>query len=341
MAFRFGRRRVSRARRAATCLLLILVAVGVEWRVQAADPLLQAAWVPAAALDAPDGVRRAVAAAIAAGMNTIVASAPMYGDSIPDRFRELLQLAHERQLQVYASVDLDRAALADEVPASRTHVVYEHPEWLMVPRAIAPELLAVDVRSPEYIGRLTRWSRANNVDGVYLSPLADEAAAYVAAATAKVLRRYPVDGVQLDAARYPDRDFDYGRRSIDVFRQDIRPSLMPAERARVDEDEAVDPFAYPNAFPDAWRRFRQSRLTRLVAQVRMAIGGAVPGIPVTAVVSGPAESDLENHFQDWRNWLEQRLVDAVSLRSGTTTTIVSDVSTLLRVANAVPVSGSR
>jgi len=341
MDCRSGRRRVSRARRAATSLLLILAAVGVEWRVQAADPSFQAAWVPAAALDAPDGVRRAVAAAIAAGMNTIVASAPLYGDSIPDRFMELLQLAHERQLQVYASVDLDRAALADEVPAARSHVMYEHPEWLMVPRAIAPELLVVDVRSPEYIGRLARWSRANNVDGVYLSPLADGAAAYVAAATAKVLRRYPVDGVQLDAARYPDRDFDYGRRSIDAFRQDIRPSLMPAERTRVDEDEAIDPFAYPNAFPDAWRRFRQTRLTRLVAQVRTAIAGAVPGIPVTAVVSGPAESDLENHFQDWRNWLEQRLVDAVSVRSGTTTTIVSDVSTLLRVANAGPVSGSR
>ena len=341
MIFGSTSRRASRARRAATCLLVILVAVGIEWRLEAADPSVQAAWVPAAALDAPDGVRRAIAAAVAAGMNTIVAPAPLYSDSVPDRFMELLRLAHERQLQVYASFDIDRAALADEIPSARGHVMYQHPEWLMVPRAIAPELLAVDVRSPEYVGRLARWSRANNVDGVYLSPLPDEAAAYVAAAAARLVRRYPVDGVQLDAARYPDSDFDYGPRSLDAFRQDIRPSLVAAERARVDSDETIDPFAYPNAFPDAWRQFRQSRLTRLVSQVRAAIAAALPGIPVTAVVSGAAETDLETHLQDWRSWLQQRLVDAVSVRSGSTTTIVSDVNALLRIANAAPTSGSR
>jgi len=146
--------------------------------------------------------------------------------------------------------------------------------------------------------------------------------------------------VQLDAARYPGRDFDYGSRSIEAFRDDIRPSLVPADRLRVDSDEAIDPFAYPNAFPDAWRQFRQVRLTRLVAQVRAAIAAALPGIPVTAVVSGTAESDLEDHLQDWRSWIESRLVDAVSVRSGATTTIVSDVNALLRIVSTAQASGS-
>jgi uncharacterized lipoprotein YddW (UPF0748 family) len=163
----------------------------------------------------------------------------------------------------------------------------------------------------------------------------------VSAAAARVIHRYPVDGVQLDAARYPARDFDYGRRSLESFRQDVRTSLPVAERTRVDGDEAIDPFAYPNAFPDAWRRFRQAQLTRLVAQVRAAIAAATPGVPVIAVVSGAADSDLEDHFQDWRAWLERRLVDAVSVRSGSITTIVSDVSALLKVAEAAPVPGSR
>jgi len=105
-------------------------------------------------------------------------------------------------------------------------------------------------------------------------------------------------------------------------------------------DETIDPFAYPNAFPDAWRQFRQVRLTRLVAQVRAAIAAALPGIPVTAVVSGTAESDLEDHLQDWRSWIESRLVDAVSVRSGATTTIVSDVNALLRIVSTAQASGS-
>jgi hypothetical protein len=340
--FAFLMNRVQRTARITICLLMLLAAGAVlAQRIVAADLSTQAAWIPAATLQTPDGARRAVAAAVAAGTNTIMAPLPLYADRPVNRFAELLQLAHERQLQVYASVDIDRAILADEIPASRSHVVYEHPEWLMVPRALAPELLKVDVRSPEYLGRLARWSRANGVDGVYLSPLADETAAYVAATAAQVLRLYQVDGVQLDAVRYPDREFDYGQQSIESFREEIRPSLLPAQRAQVDSDEQIDPYAYPNAFPGAWERFRQARLTRLVAAVRQAIASALPGVPVIAEVSGAAESDLENHFQDWRAWIERRLVDAVSVRAGSTTTIVSDVSRLLRVADAVPTSGSR
>jgi uncharacterized lipoprotein YddW (UPF0748 family) len=341
MDLRFRPARAARAVRFVTSLLLVLAMGVFAAHLRAADPSGQASWVAGSTLEGPDGVRRAIAAAVAAGVTTIVAPAPLYADNAPDRLLELLRLAHDRQLQVYASFDLDRVAASDEVPASRNHVVYQHPEWLMVPRALAPELMAIDVRSPEYLGRLARWTRANGVDGVYLSPLADEVGAYVAAAAVRVLRRYPVDGVQLDAARYPGGDFDYGRRSIEAFRQDVRASLDVAERARVDGDELIDPFAYPNAFPDAWRRFRQAQLTRLVAQVRTAIAAAIPGAPVIAVVSGAAESDLENHFQDWRAWLERRLVDAVSVRSGTTTTIVSDVSALLKLADATATSGSR
>ncbi len=334
MDFRLRLERAVQVRAAACLLLLVCVAGWTTSGLQAADPAAQAQWIPASTLDSPDGVRRAIAATVAAGLTTIVAPAPLYGSSGPDRFMELLRLAHDRQLQVYASFDLDRVALSDEVPASREHVLYQHPEWLMVPRAIAPELLAVDLRSPEYVGRLARWTRANGVDGVYLSPLSDEAVIYVATAVAQVLKRYPVDGVQLDTARYPARDFDYGQRSLDSFRQDIRPSLVPLERARVDSDEQIDPFAYPNAFPGAWERFRQTQLTRLVGHVRTAIGAALPGVPVIAVVSGSADGDLENHLQDWRTWIERRFVDAVSVRSGSMTTIVSDVSALLTVADA-------
>jgi uncharacterized lipoprotein YddW (UPF0748 family) len=332
----------TRSARVVICALtLLVVAALVTPGLRAADPAAQATWIPATALDGPDAARRAVAAAVAAGMNTIIAPAPLYADRVPDQFIEVVRLAHERQLQVYASFDLDRVVLADEIPASRNHLLYQHPEWLMVPRALAPELLAVDVRSPEYVGRLARWSRTNGVDGVYLSPLADETVNYVATTAAQILRRYPVDGVQLDAARYPDRDFDYGRRSIELFRQDIRPSLTGADRSQVDSDEQIDPFAYPNAFPEAWRHFRQTRLTELVQQVRAAIAAALPGVPVTAVVSGSADNDLDNHFQDWRGWLDRRLVDAVAVRSGSTTTIVSDLASLVKIAEAAQTAGSR
>jgi uncharacterized lipoprotein YddW (UPF0748 family) len=211
----------------------------------------------------------------------------------------------------------------------------------MVPRSLAPELLALDVRSPEYVGRIARWTRANGIDGVYLSPLPDDAASFVTSMVTGILKRYPVDGVQLEAARYPRDDFDYGRRAIETFRQDVRRTITAVERAQVDSDETIDPFAYPNAFPDAWRRFRQTQLTRLIAQVRTAVTGTQPGLPIVAAVSGAADEDLRSHLQDWAAWMEQRLVDAVSLRSGTITTIVSDAKTVVSIAKAASGAGSR
>jgi len=334
-------RLVARCVRAASpVFLMLLTTAPFITPVVAADPPTRAMWVSAQALESSEGIRRALAATVAAGVPVVVASAPLYPEPGPDRFLELVQQAHEHQLLVFASIDIDRATPAGEVPASRQHVVYQHPEWLMVPRALAAELLPLDTRSPEYVGRLARWSRGHGIDGVYLSPVPNDAPAYVAALVSSALKRYPVDGIQLEAARYPADDFDYGRQSIDAFRQTTRPSLSSAERARVDSDELLDPFAYPNAFPDAWRRFRQTQLTRLVQAVRDATTSATPGIPVVAGVSGSIETDLQNHFQDWRAWIEEHLIDGVSIRAGSTATIVADPADMSR-AEADPISSAR
>jgi uncharacterized lipoprotein YddW (UPF0748 family) len=334
-------RRAPISRAAIQVLLALLAAVHLATPVHAANPPTHATWIAATAFESTDGIRRAIAATVAAGVGAIIAPAPLYHDGGPDRFLALVQQAHEHRLLVIASIDIDRATPVGTVPAARNHVIYQHPEWLMVPRALAAELLAVDARSPEYFGRLSRWTRTNGVDGVYLSPLANEAPAFVASLVASVLKRYPVDGVQLEAARYPADDFDYGRHALEAFRQTIRPSLSSIERVRVDTDETIDPFAYPNNFPAAWQRFRQTHLTRLVRVVRATIATAAPGIPVIAAVSGVMDTDLRDHFQDWGAWVEARLIDAVSIRSGSTLTIVADPTTLVTIAEAGATSGGR
>ena len=49
--------------------------------------------------------------------------------------------AHEVGLQVHAWVNVNLIASVNLPPADRGHVMHRHPEWLMVPRALAPELL--------------------------------------------------------------------------------------------------------------------------------------------------------------------------------------------------------
>ena len=108
-----------------------------------------------------------------------------------DPIGETLTQAHAAGLRVHAWIDVTFATPPDEFPSARDHVIYQHPEWLMVPRAIAAELLAVDNHGPDYIGRLARWTRLNTsrVDGLYISPLQPDAATHIAETVRGLVRQ--------------------------------------------------------------------------------------------------------------------------------------------------------
>jgi hypothetical protein len=306
--------------------LLLLIASLQVGTLSAANAPLRTFWVARGSLDSPDAARRAVAAAAIGGFDTIMVPVALVPDTsqIFDGAREIVSEARARGLRVHAWIEVTRAAAIGELPASRDHVLYQHPEWLMVPRELAPEVLRVDVRSPAYLGRLTRWARANapRVDGLYLSPLAPDAATYLVAAVIAAAKRYPVDGVFLDAVRFPGVDFDYSRHAMEIFRAETRPQLSADERARLDEVEAIDPFGYAEEFPERWRAFRQSRLTNLVSRLRKSLAAVGPTLVVSAGVASDPGTALADSFQDWTNWMETGLVDGIGRRSGTSGTIV-------------------
>jgi uncharacterized lipoprotein YddW (UPF0748 family) len=288
-------------------------------------------WVLRSSLESPDAIRRMVASASSNGFNTLFVQVRGRGDAYfsrgvelraaalaaqPDSFDplgETLSRAREAGLRVHAWVNVNLVSSAADLPAARDHVIYEHPEWLMVPRALAPELLSIDARSPEYLGRLARWTRANAaaVEGLYVSPIHAEAASHVASVVADLVKRYAVDGVHLDYVRYPAGDFDYSRAAVVAFENDMRPRLAPAERARLDEIEQIDPFAWPEAFREEWRLFRQSRLTALVTRLRTTVKAARPDAWVSAAVVPDAETAQRDKLQDWRTWIENGFVDAL------------------------------
>jgi len=307
------------------CLCAVSI-IGAAGALQAANAPLRSFWASRASLESPEAVRRAVDAAVAGAFDTMMVPVSLSGSAFPgfDGARELIAEARARGLRVHAWIEVTLAAATGEIPASRDHVLYQHPEWLMVPRELAPELLKVDVRSPGYLGRLARWARANptRVDGLYVSPLSSEAAQYLVAAVSAAARRYPVDGVFLDAVRFPGADFDYSRHAMETFRADTRPRLTAEERARLDEVEAIDPFGYAEELPERWRTFGQSRLTTLVAALRKALSSITPGLIVSVGAPADPVSALAESFQDWTGWMESGLVDAVGRRTGTSGTIV-------------------
>ncbi len=302
-------------RRAFAALALLGLAAGV------ARPAAAAAGVrivPVAALASREAFDTVLTTAVSSGDQSLVVPVDLF-DQVPAMLADMVSAARTRGLRVVAAVDVTRVTSANEWPASRDHVVYTHPEWLMVPRELAIELSRLDVRSPDYAGRLARWARANanratgNVMGLYLSPVHTDAAAFVATAVGRLVERIPFDGVQFETARYPSGDFDYSRLSLEQLRREIRPALSAEERRRLDGIEALDALAYATEFPDAWRRFRQTQLTALVVRARTAVKSVRPSAIVSAVVGPDPLTALSDYLQDWPTWLDNRFIDAVTV----------------------------
>ena len=241
--------------------------------------------VAATTLYSLDDVRRVVSTAVAQSADTIVVTVSPYaiGDLSFDATAALIRAAHDRSLHVRGRVMANLVTGVDELPISRAHVVYQHPEWLMVPREIAPEMLRIDQRSPGYVGRLSRWGRANasRVSGLYLSPLSPAAAEYAARATEDLVRRYAFDGLDIRAVPWSD-DFDYSRTAMDLFRADLRTRLLSADLDRMDKVEALDPFAYADEYPEEWRQFERSRLDELVNRVSASALAIRPSLLLAA-----------------------------------------------------------
>jgi uncharacterized lipoprotein YddW (UPF0748 family) len=294
------------------------------------DDETRALWVTRATMTSPEAIARMVWSAKEGGFNTLIVQVRGRGDayyasrlepraadlaSRPgfDPLGETISTAQRAGLRVHAWVVVNLVSSAVSLPASRDHVVYRHPDWLMVPRELASEMLTVDVRSPEYLGRLARWSRARSgdVEGLYTSPVHTGAAQHMAEVVGDLARRYAVDGVHLDYVRYPNEHFDYSRGSLQQFKQVIRPGLSAADRARADRRETLDPFAYADLFPEQWQAFRRARLTALVMRVRTALKAVRPSATLSAAVVPGFDHASTSRLQDWRTWLDQSLIDVV------------------------------
>ena len=314
---------------AAALALFVVAPVAVSPPSAASDPV-RALWVTRATLTSPEAVEKMVRSAKTGGFNALLVQVRGRGDayfrsSLEPRASELagrpdfdplaqtIRLAHEAGLTVHAWIAVNLVSSATTLPSSRDHLVYRNPEWLMVPKALAPELRQVDTRSPEYLGRLARWTRArsNDVEGLYASPLHPEAAAHVAAVVKELATNYPIDGIHLDYVRFPAAEFDYSRGALQQFKQAVLPDLSADDRAKAAARERLDPFAYPNLFPERWNAFRRSRLTALVMRVRTAARSARPSILVSAAVVPDAQDAFERRLQDWRTWLDQSLIDVL------------------------------
>ena len=316
----------------AVCLALLtwLVDARATARHPEHSAEVRALWVTRSALVSPHTIARMVNAAQRGGFNTIVLQVRGRGDAYYsssfeprpaelaarpsfDPLGETIALARPAGLKVHAWVGVNLVSSAVDLPASRHHVIYRQPDWLMVPRELAKPLHRLDPKSPTYLSQLARWTRArrDEIEGLYTSPIHPWAVTHLTAVITELVTNYELDGLHLDYVRFPNEDFDYSRAAIQQFKRSILPELSAVDRRRADSEERDNPLAYPDLFREQWTSFRRSRLTALVASVRTAAKAVRPDIVLSAAVVPELTHATESRLQDWRAWLDHSLVDVV------------------------------
>jgi uncharacterized lipoprotein YddW (UPF0748 family) len=316
-------------------VVLVLSAPGGSSSPSAAEPEappeVRALWVLRTSLASPESIASLVRSARAHGFNTLLVQVRGRGDAyfnngIEPRAAELqhqpagfdpletvLTTAHAAGLRVHAWVNVNLVSSAVDLPIAREHLVYRHPDWLMVPREIAQDVAKVPADSPAYVGKLARWTRAQTgeLEGLYASPIIPAAVDYLQGIVRDLAKRYPLDGLHFDYARYPNTRFDYSRLALAEFRNTVRSRLDDALRRQLDAREKVDLFAYADALPDDWRAFRIARMTSLMRRLRTAVKAERPDALVTVATKPELREAYDDRLQDWGTWLQEGIVDVV------------------------------
>ncbi len=316
-----------------------LVARGAATQSESAAPdEVRALWVLRTSLTTPAQIAALVQRARDHGFNTLLVQVRGRGDAYfrggaepaaPELLRQpaefdplaaVVRAGHAAGLRVHAWVNVNLISSAADLPVARDHLIYRHPEWLMVPRDIAQDLAGIEPGNPAFVGKLARWTRgqSSEVEGLYASPVLTAAAAYTEAIVRDLARRYALDGIHLDYARYPSDRFDYSRAAIRQFRASVIGSLPAATRRGLDARESEDLFAYPDALPDQWRSFRVAKMTALMQRLSAAVRSERPEAQVTVAVKPDAREALRDRLQDWGGWLRGDVVDAICPMAYTT-----------------------
>ncbi len=323
---------------------------------QQSSPEVRALWVQRGSLTSPASIGAVVDMAKNGRFNALIVQVRGRGDAYYtsrheprapllakqpasfDPLELLLERAHRAGLKVHAWVNVNLVSDA-EPPSARKHIVYLHPEWLMVPRPLAEELGRMNPREPRYLRRLSEYARARSdrVEGIFLSPVHKGAVDHATRVIADIVSRYDVDGIHLDYIRYPNDEFDYSAQALEAFKADVTSRITGDERREYASRARGRPFFYTEMFPQGWQEFRRERLTALLTKLRATVKSRRPRAMLTAAVF-PDASDAANHrFQDWGGWLEAGLLDAICPMSYTSDSAVFRA----QIANVEQLAGRR
>lgn len=245
----------------------------------------------------PASPERLVETLAAARMNLVLPETIYYGRTIypaapgsplgqwkefqgTDPLARLIEASHRRGIQVHAWCHIFFIGFED------SPLIALHPDWLAQDRAGR----TASIHEPGYY---------------YVQPSNPEARKFLMTALEDLVRRYDLDGLQLDYIRYPNvpvdaEGYDYSE----------------ATRRRFKSTAGTDPMALsPTETPEKWREwegFREASVSSFVKDSRERLRKIRPGLQISAAVFPDLDEARGHKSQDWKAWVDAGWLDFVA-----------------------------
>ncbi|MGD1952741.1 MAG: glycoside hydrolase family 10 protein [Leptolyngbyaceae cyanobacterium] len=214
-----------------------------------------------------------------------IANVPLY--PFDDILHSLTRQAHRHNMRLIPWCEYGLM-----IPAS-SPIARAHPEWLTTNQAgdIIPAPLSAHPLLPQPLKNFQMEISGGNL--AWLTPMHPEVRQFLTDLIVDVVKRYPVDGIQLDDHFSLPMSMGYDPYSVQLY-QDTHGGALPPD----------DPSA-----PD-WVAWRAYAITSLLADITQAVKQVRPGV-IVSVSPNPPGFAYRKYLQDWLQWVNLGIVDEI------------------------------
>lgn len=208
----------------------------------------------------------------------------------------LLIKSHNQNYRIHAWINVFYLWSSEEAPTAKDHLFHKKPEWLVYPANYNPE--AAD----------TNYVNRRNAEGLFLSPLEEDARKHIVNVVDDILSQYPVAGLHLDYIRFPGYNFEFSPAARKYFKE--KYFLDPLD-LKNDPEQFVENFGRTgyDLFFSRWGEFLRNGLSEFVDSLATHVRQRYPRAIISAAVKPDLHKAHWRFYQDWGRWLKKGWLD--------------------------------
>jgi uncharacterized lipoprotein YddW (UPF0748 family) len=201
------------------------------------------------------------------------------------------------RIRIHAWLNVFYVWSKDTLPADSNHIVQKKSNWL-----------ARSIHWPEFISNYPQSFKEANLEGLYVSPLQQEAQEHFIQVVKDIISRYPVSGIHLDYIRYPDQSFDIHPDVVKGFknRYVLDPQQFLANPEIFAQKFSISGY---EVFYYHWRQYLMDGLSDFVKRISKTVHSQNEQIFLSAAVKPDIVEAHWNYFQDWDRWIKESWLD--------------------------------